>query len=247
MVRAAPGRIQGLIDPPPWAYPCTVCGRFTQHWTRARLAGLTEPYWNIPDFDDDPAPRYDIAPTQPALVIRACQGPARIDTLRWGLANPARPGEIINARIETADQLPMFKDAARARRCLIPADAFYEWEPTGDGGKQPWALAPLDGVLLLAGLWEHTPAGDRFVTLTCGTPPGFEPRIHHRMPCVVRPRDGAAWLDPGHPDGLRLAMPFGDPNAFPRKAWPVSTRVNSTSNDDPRLLEPIRPDAGLFG
>ncbi len=224
-----------------------MCGRFTQHWTWAQLRAAAEPFWEIPDFGDDPTPCYNIAPTRTAMVIRGTDHQTRIDAVRWGFANPHRPGEVINARIETADQLPMFRQAASTRRCLIPASAFYEWEPKGDGTKQPWALAPAAGPFFLAGLWQHAEEGDRFITLTCDTPPGFEPRIHHRMPCVVRPEDGAAWLNPAITDALPIALPFGDPDAFPTKAWPISTRVNAPRNDDRRLLEPVEPEMGLFG
>lgn len=224
-----------------------MCGRFTQHWTWAQLRAVSEPFWSVPDLGEDPRPRYNIAPTQAAWVIRATTDEPGVDQVRWGFANPHRPGEVINARIETARRLPMFRDSAKARRCLVPADAFYEWEPKGDGPKQPWALAARDGLFLLAGLWEPSDEGDRFVTLTCDTPPGFEPAIHHRMPCVVRPEDGAAWLDPANTEALPLALPFGDPEALSTRAWPISTRVNTPRNDDPRLLERVEPEAGLFG
>lgn len=232
-----------------------MCGRFTQFFSWSDLAATLGGFVDLPEFHAQPGPRvprYNIAPTQDAAVIASDGNGARQGAMRWGFPNPHRPGEVINARSETAATLPMFKDAMRARRCLIPADAFYEWEPRGDGTKQPWALASQQPIFLLAALWspprDHTPP--RFVTLTTDTPPGFEPAIHHRMPCVVRPEDAAAWLDPRQtdPDAAgSLLHAFGDPTAFPTHAWPVSTRVNTPRNDDPGLLDRAEPEVGLFG
>ena len=238
-----------------------MCGRFTQFFSWSDLAATLGGFVDLPEFHTPPpaqtpppTPRYNIAPTQEACVVAAGRDGARLGTMRWGFANPhpPRPGEVINARSETAATLPMFRDAVRTRRCLIPADVFYEWEPRGDGSKQPWALGSQEPVFLLAGLWSPRRGEglSRFVTLTAATPHDFEPAIHHRMPCVVRPKDAAAWLDPDRTDpdaagGLLRA--FGDPAAFRTRAWPVSARVNTPRNDDAGLLDRAEPEAGLFG
>lgn len=232
-----------------------MCGRFTQFFSWSDLAATLGGFVDLPEFHAPPAarpPRYNIAPTQDAAVVTAVAEGARLGTMRWGFANPYKPGEVINARSETAPTLPMFRDAMRARRCLVPADVFYEWEPRGDGSKQPWALGSEGAVFLLAGLWSRARADApaRFVTLTAATPHGFEPAIHHRMPCVVRPKDAAAWLDPGRTDpdaSGALLRAFGDRGAFRTRAWPVSTRVNTPRNDDAGLLDRAEPEVGLFG
>jgi putative SOS response-associated peptidase YedK len=235
-----------------------MCGRFTQFFSWSDLAATLGAFVDLPEFHTTPPPppprrpRYNIAPTQDAAVLATGKDGPRLGTMRWGFPNPHRPGEVINARAETAAELPMFRDAMRTRRALIPADAFYEWEPKGDGSKQPWALASRQPVFLLGALWSppraDTPA--RFVSLTTATPPGFEPAIHHRMPCVIRPQDAPTWLDPARTDpaaAAALLHAFGDPAAFPTRVWPVSTRVNTPRNDDAALLERSEPEIGLFG
>ncbi len=227
-----------------------MCGRFTQHWTWAQLRAASEPFWEVPDFGDDPAPRYNLAPTQDALVIRASDAGPGIAPIRWGFEKPGASGEVINARAETAAVLPMFRESAARRRCLVPASGFYEWDRCGDGSRQPWHLAADTPVFFLAALWRDTPRGPRFVTLTFPTPERFEPAIHHRMPGVVAPEDATAWLDPALTDAapaLTLAAPFGDPGVFATRAWPVSSRVNAARLDEPALLERFEPEAGLFG
>jgi putative SOS response-associated peptidase YedK len=228
-----------------------VCGRFTQHWTWRQLRDASEPFWEVPDFADDPKPRYNLAPTQDALVIRRSGNAIDISPVRWGFPKPGgHPGEVINARAETADTLAMFKDSMARHRCLIPASGFYEWDRCPDGSKQPWHLAADGPLFFLAGLWREEQGRPRFVTLTFETPEAFEPAIHHRMPGVVRPEDAAAWLSPDLTDPARardLARPFGDPAAFPIRAWPISTRVNTPRSDDPTLLDRAEPEVGLFG
>ena len=231
-----------------------MCGRFTQFFSWTDLAATLGGFVDIPDFDTDRKPlhpRYNLAPTQEALGLRSDAGAARIGPMKWGFPNPHKPGEVINARSETAAELPMFRDAAARRRCLIPTSGFYEWDRHAPGGKQPWFLRAETELFLLAGLWRDDPGGPGgplFVVLTGDTPPGFEPAIHHRMPCVVRPEDAAAWLDPADASAaLALLHPFGVPKAGGVRAWPVSTRVNSARTDDAGLLDEVTPQAGLFG
>lgn len=230
-----------------------MCGRFTQFFSWTDLAATLGGFVDIPDFDTDRKPlhpRYNLAPTQEAVGLRAGGAGARIGPMKWGFPNPHKPGEVINARSETAAELPMFRDAAAERRCLIPASGFYEWDRHAPGGKQPWFLRAETTLFLLAGLWRDTPGGPLFVVLTCDTPPGFEPTIHHRMPCVVRPEDAAAWLDPAATDAcaaLARLCPFGIAKAGGVRAWPVSARVNSAREDDPGLIDETAPEPGLFG
>ncbi|MCC5824230.1 MAG: SOS response-associated peptidase [Phycisphaerales bacterium] len=229
-----------------------MCGRFTQFFSWTDLAATLGGFVDIPDFDTDRRPlqpRYNLAPTQEAVAIRSDAGAPRLGPMKWGFPNPHQPGEVINARSETAAELPMFRDAAARRRCLIPASGFYEWDRHAPGGKQPWFLRAESELFLLAGLWRDGPGGPLFVVLTCDTPPGFEPTIHHRMPLVVRPEHAAAWLDPGvdAAGAIGLGAPFGAPETFGVRAWAVSTRVNSAGNEGAGLLERVEPAAGLFG
>ncbi len=230
-----------------------MCGRFTQFFSWADLVAATGGFIDMPTPDAGHkahGPRYNIAPSQDALVLHIDRSDTQVGSVRWGFPNPRSPGEVIHARSETAADLPMFRDAMHSRRCLIPADAFYEWEPRGDGTKQPWAFASDRPLFLLAGLWSGSNDLRRFVILTCATPTDFMPAIHHRMPCVVRPEDARAWLDPSRMNAETAAgvlHAFGDTAAFPTRSWPVSTRVNAPKNDDPRLLEPVTLELGLFG
>lgn len=229
-----------------------MCGRFTQFFSWTDLAATLGGFVDIPDFDTDRRPlqpRYNLAPTQEAVAIRSDAGAPRLGPMKWGFPNPHQPGEVINARSETAAELPMFRDAAARRRCLIPASGFYEWDRHAPGGKQPWYLRAESELFLLAGLWRDGPGGPLFVVLTCDTPPAFEPTIHHRMPCVVRPEDARGWLNPATdaPGALVSLHPFGVAEAGGVRAWPVSSRVNSARVDDARLLEEAMPEPGLFG
>lgn len=149
-------------------------------------------------------PRANIAPSEPLLAIRSGDALRREACwLRWGLAPPwAGPGtpRPINARAETASQRPMFAEALRARRALLPADGFYEWRRVG-GGKQPVRFGLADGGLFaLAAIWERrrTPAGleETACILTTSANTLVAP-VHDRMPVILRPRDEARWLDPG--------------------------------------------------
>lgn len=224
-------------------------GRFTQRWTWKQLAAVAEPFWHIPPAVADPVPRFNLAPTQTARVIRAGHGGPELTPMRWGFprSEGGRPaGEVINARSETAASITMFRGAMAERRCLVPASGFYEWEKQPDGSKQPWYLVSADAPLFfLAGLWQDVDRGPEFVVLTYATPERFKPAIHHRMPGVVAADRAAAWLGPlSSREALSVAAPFGEP--FSVDAWPVSTRVNSPANTSPDLIKPIEPDGSLF-
>ncbi len=223
-----------------------MCGRFAQ----ARDAGQFFKRF-VPDrvapLLPNPPPRYNVAPTQDALVLR--RNPktelTELGTLRWGLV-PNWAGDVgiaartINARSETVAATAAFKDAWRAaRRCVIPVDAFYEWKP-GSHPKQPYAIARRDRApLALAGLWDgwKDPAtGDwlrTFTILTC-EPNSFMASLHDRMP-VILPDDGIQpWLAAA--DGTEAMTPYAGDDL---EMWPVSTRLNSTRQDGPDLLEPV--------
>ena len=138
---------------------------------------------------------------------------------------------------ETAAGRPVFREAMRRRRCLVPADGFYEWQKLGTKEKQPYCFAMIDdSTFAFAGLWERwrNPAGEFIETCTILTtePNSLVSDVHDRMPVIVKPEDYELWLDPGFADVAALAdclKPF-DPRLM--KKYPVSTRVNRAANDD---------------
>jgi putative SOS response-associated peptidase YedK len=218
-----------------------MCGRFTLTSTPEALAerfGLDAP----PAL----APRFNIAPGQDVLAVRARDGGRRVELLRWGLVPPwSSPGQgppLINARSETAAERPAFRDAFRTRRCIVPASGFYEWADRGDF-RQPYWIAPGDGALLgIAGLWERwtAPDGARLESCALLTTVANEriADLHDRMPAILAPEHYTAWLDPalGVADLAALLSPL-PPEALAVR--PVGTRVNRIENDDPALLAAV--------
>jgi len=225
-----------------------MCGRY-------RLARdpreVAEFFDTVNVFPNTP-PRWNIAPMQDALVVRRHPetGARHLDALRWGLvphwAKDLSVGvRMINARAETVAERRGFRDAfARGRRCLVPADGFYEWR-AGDAPrapKQPFTVALRDGSpMALAGLWEgwRGPDGEVVRTFTVITTDANEKlrALHDRMP-VILPRDAfPAWLgeEPAEPDDLlALLRPYPSSELA---AWPVPRRVGRVAEDDPRLAE----------
>ncbi len=193
-------------------------------------------------------PRFNIAPSQTAPVLRLnAEGAAReLVGMTWGLipAWSRRPrmggsGQI-NARSETAAEKPTFRAAYRQRRCLVPADGFYEWQKV-EGGKQPyWISRADDAPFVFAGLWETWSAGQTgeivsFTILTTVAAEVLRP-IHHRMPVIVGAENSAAWLDPSRAPRTELFAPEQAPRL---KIRAVSDRVNSPGNDDAECLRPV--------
>lgn len=209
------------------------------------------------------APRYNIAPTDPVPTIRQdAKSPARHCTLmRWGLIpfwtkGSASGPPMINGMAETAASKPAFREAMQNRRCLIPADGFYEWLRTGPKEKQPYNFGMADGsIFAFAGLWDRWRDGTGNQILSCTIlttrPNALVADVHNRMPAMLRREDYDLWLDPGITDPARVAdllAPF-DPRQM--KKYPVSPRVNSVKNDDPECAREIQIAAeaqgGLFG
>jgi len=226
-----------------------VCGRFT---LRHRTSAIAERF-AVTLLDLEPLePRFNIAPSQRVLGISG--SPERSAAMyRWGLipfwAKDASIGnKLINARSETIAEKPSFKHALARRRCLIPADGFYEWKKS-PGGKTPMYIRYRDGRLFaFAGLWERwTPEGEPPVetcTILTVEPNGLLAPIHNRMPAILEPGDEAAWLDPDTPPAVRLGL-LRPCAAAEMEAFAVSRRVNAPSVDDASLVEPDGP-ASLF-
>jgi putative SOS response-associated peptidase YedK len=200
------------------------------------------------------ASSYNIAPrsVQPVVRLNPDTGQREFALHRWGLvpfwAKDAKLGySTFNARAEEAAAKPAFREALKKRRCLVPADAFYEWQSPNPGmdakTKQPFAIALKSGEpYAFAGLWERWQpregAGlETFTILTTDPNELMEP-IHNRMPVILEPRDYFRWLSPGDParPPVDLLRPFP---AEKMLAWPVSGRVGNVRNNNPELLEPI--------
>ncbi len=229
------------------AYNTGMCGRFT---LRAPGGVVAERFavFDVPPF----TARYNIAPSQPVAVVRLAPGehkPRRESVwLRWGLIpawakDPAIGNRLINARAETAAEKPAFRAALRQRRCLLPADGFYEWRRT-DKGKQPYFVRMRDDrVFAFAGLWESWQRPDHSsiescTLLTTGPNDLIRP-IHTRMPVILGPDAYEPWLDPAEQrESLSALLVPYPPDAM--TAEPVDTWVNNPANDGPKCIEPQR-------
>jgi putative SOS response-associated peptidase YedK len=204
-------------------------------------------------LDEDPpwTPRWNIAPTQPVAVIR--QNPKEpkrtFNVLRWGLipywAKDASIGfKTINLMSETAAEKPAFRDAMSRRRCLVPADSFYEWQKVGPKEKQPYSFGLIDdGVFGFAGLWERwrDPANEIVETCTILTTKSnsLVADVHDRMPVILKPADYELWLDPGVTNAALVADCLKPFEARLMKKYPVSSRVNHSANDDEECAREI--------
>ncbi len=221
-----------------------MCGRFTLRTNAASLVGQF-----AADLPFDVPLRYNIAPTQLVASVRIQPDEAarQWQMVRWGLipswAKEASIGNrMINARAETVADKPAFRSAWRRRRCLIPADGYYEWQKTGKS-KQPYYIRMQDDVpFAMAGLWErwtNPEKGEIVESCTIITTDANELTrpVHDRMPVILNAADYEMWLDPRlpSPDPLReLLRPF-DSHAM--RADPVDTYVNSPRNDGPRCIQ----------
>src|SRR5437763_146041 len=227
-----------------------MCGGFGQKRPVAEiqvLSGAVNPVRNIP-------PRYNAAPTDPLAVVRFNPQTRQrsLDLLRWGLVplwakDPSFGPKCINARSETVATNNIFRDAFERRRCLVPADAFYEWRKVTDGKPVPYAVAPRDGVFAFAALWERwkNPADGsilRSFTIVTGPANALCRPIHERMPVILPPENWALWLgeEEATPQQLLALL-----NACPAeliRVYPVGTAVGNVRNDTLDLLQAIGAD-----
>ena len=222
-----------------------MCGRFARKSTREVLAD-----WFGVELEDMPwfAPSFNVAPqsVQPVVRLKCDTGSREFALMRWGLvpawAKDAKIGyTTINARAEEAASKPVFRDALKKRRCLVAADAFFEWERLDSKSKRPYAFGLKSAEpFAFAGLWESWrpkdgPPLETFTILTTDPNEVMEP-IHNRMPVILEPKDYDRWLDPGDPQRppVELLCPYA---AERMCAWPVSERVGNVRNNDPALLE----------
>jgi putative SOS response-associated peptidase YedK len=221
-----------------------MCGRFVQYSDPEVYASCFEL-----DTVCEAAPRYNLAPTQTVLAVRKSEDGARVLVpLRWGLVpswskGPDSRYSMINARAETVESKPAYRNAFKHRRCLIPAEGFYEWKVV-NGGKTPFLIRRTDGEPFgMAGLWEtwHDPEGERLqsCTIIVTDANALVRDIHDRMPVILSPEDYGAWLDPEtkDTDRLRAMLRPADPDAW--KLREVSRKVNNPKNDSPELIEAV--------
>jgi putative SOS response-associated peptidase YedK len=215
-----------------------MCGRYTLTSTDGIIDDLEASL--DPDVERNEwwKPRFNVAPTQDAPVVRLRDGVRMLEMMRWGLvphwarSGDKKPPLMINARVEGIDSKPMFRDLLGRKRCLVPADGFFEWKQ-----KSPMFIHPEPRhVIAFAGL--YTRAGDvRSFTIITGPPNDLVKPIHDRMPVILDRSAWAAWLDPALDADAAHAL-LGIPPIADWRAEPVSPWVNKVDHDDPRCLEP---------
>ena len=222
-----------------------MCGRYTLTSSPEALRTLLR-YAEQPNFP----PRYNIAPTQPIPIVRLVEGQRHFALVRWGLLpswvkDPKTFTLLINARGESAAEKPAFRAAMKRRRCLIPADGFYEWQAAGERKRPFYVHAKSGKPLAFAGLWETWtgPNGEELETAAIVTTHANRTlaAIHERMPVIVPEEAFDLWLNCAEVDAKTaeaLIQPAPD-NLL--EAYEISTAVNRTANDNPKLLEPIVP------
>jgi len=200
--------------------------------------------------DEDWSPRYNIAPTQPVPVIRQNSSEPRreLSLVRWGFIpswakDASGAAKLINARSETAAVKSSFCDALKSRRCLIPADGFYEWQKLGKS-KQPYCFEVNDGELFaFAGLWDRWKDAGGNAIETCSilttTPNAVASAVHDRMPVILDPDAYDLWLDPGMTDVVAASEFLKPFDARLMRCYPVTTRINHVENDDADCSTPV--------
>jgi putative SOS response-associated peptidase YedK len=224
-----------------------MCGRYTLTSEQGIVEELELATAEPPEPSEWWRPRFNIAPTQPAPVVLAKDGERRLEMMRWGLVphwadSLAIGARMINARIETLDAKPAFRDALAHRRCLVPADGFFEWRLRGAGRSAkrfPIYLHPEPRrVIAFAGLWDRWKNPDGIwilsFTIITGPPNELAAKYHDRMAVVLDRAQREVWLAEGKlPEE---PAPIGD-----WRATEVSPHANSPMNDDPQCIEPVEP------
>ena len=224
-----------------------MCGRFSQDLTlelletRFELAGSETAELKV---------RYNLAPAQDAAVVLQEEGHRALRLLRWGLIpswakDPAIAHQLINARSETAREKPSFRDSFKKRRCLVPADGYYEWRRAGKERKPLRIVRPDRAPLSMAGLWDTWKAPDgknvrTFTILTTGANEATR-ALHDRMPALLEPDAERRWLDPAAPaEELEALL---KPYPGPLTLYPVSPAMNSPKHEGPDCVVPVaEPD-----
>lgn len=228
-----------------------MCGRYTSTTSPADLAD----HFGVDEVvADDLGPRYNVAPTDEVYAVaRSSAGPTRLGTFRWGLLpfwakDPSAGAKMINARAESILDKPAFRRPFERRRCIVPADGFYEWQTVeGQTKRRPWYVRRTDGdVLAFAGLWASwrpSRGSDEGRIVSCSiitTDANDAVRpIHDRMPVVLPPSAWAEWLDPANDDVEALQSFLVPAPSVLLTLTPVNDAVSNVRNDGPHLLEPV--------
>ena len=218
-----------------------MCGRYLIITTPEAVRRL----FGYPEQPNFPA-RYNVAPTQPIPIVRLNEGKREFALVRWGLIpswvkDPRGFTLLINARGESVNDKPAFRNAMKRRRCLIPADGFYEWTEAG-GKKRPYLVRPKHGgPIAFAGLWEcwMGPHGEEMETAAIVTTQANQTlsAIHHRMPVILAPDAFDFWLDCANVDATTAAAVIAPAQEDLLEAYEISTAVNRVANDGPQLIE----------
>ena len=233
-----------------------MCGRYRL----SRRKQIIEEHFETADWQDDWSPRYNIAPTQSVPVIRQHpkESVRQISIMRWGLIpnwakDPSIAAGTINAKSETAATRPAFRDPLKLRRCLIPADGFYEWQRTGRS-KQPYCFEVNQAALFaFAGLWDGWKNAEGQWIKTCSilttTPNAVTSAVHNRMPAILDRATYDLWLDPDMTSVQVISELLKPYDSNPMRSYPVSNRVNRVEHDDEeccRLVEVTADQNTLF-
>jgi putative SOS response-associated peptidase YedK len=233
-----------------------MCGRYRL----SKRKEIIEEYFDTAPWEDDWSPRYNIAPSQSVPVIRQRpkQPVRQVSLMEWGLIphwskDPSIATSTINAKSETAATKPAFRDPLRLRRCLIPADGFYEWKRLGTS-KQPYCFEVNKGELFaFAGIWDGwgnaTGQWVKTLAILTTTPNTLTASVHDRMPVILDPDKYGLWLDPALTNANVISELLNPYDARLMRCYPVSARINHVENDDEECCRPVRPTQvreGLF-
>ncbi len=224
-----------------------MCGRFVQYSPLQTIQQILD----VGTVSFEVIPNYNVAPTQKIITVIKHNNENKLEKLHWGLVpfwakDISIGSRMINARAETVSQKPSFRNAFRKRRCLVPADGFYEWKGE-KGNKQPYYVSiPSGEPFSFAGLWEtwtDKETGEESVYKSCTiiTTAASESirEIHHRMPVILDPKFHEKWLNAGIQDPKELEIILKDGLIHDMKYYPVSKLVNSVKNNDPNCIKPV--------
>jgi putative SOS response-associated peptidase YedK len=224
-----------------------MCGRYA-------ITSAPEAIRRLFGYDEQPnfPPRYNVAPTQPVPIVRMMEGKRRFALVRWGfipswVKDPRTFSLLINARGESLGDKPAFRAAMRYRRCLFPADGFYDWRRAGERVTPYYVRLKAGGPMALAGLWENWmgPHGEEMETAVIVTTRANRllAPIHPRMPVIVPPEAFDLWLDSARVDAATAAALIAPAPEDMLEMHEVSPAVNSAANDTPDLIAPMTAEA----
>lgn len=223
-----------------------MCARITTTTTANEIADLFGLAHDTTRVQPPTAPRYNVAPSTLIPVVRTVNGTRELAHLRWGLVphwnTDPKPTGFVNARAETAPDKPAFRDPFRRRRCLVPADGFFEWKTVGKK-KRPYFVRPAGGGLFAyAAVWDrwNGPNGaiETVAVLTVSANDLIRP-LHDRMPAIVPEGRFGEWLDPKETRSVKLLPILATYPADRMEMWPVADKVNRVAADGPELLTPV--------